>query len=236
MNPRALSSRGGSGKWWALGLTAAGAAGVTGLYVYGKNKVADRIQEALEAEPKGQPAPTKIPVRLTGYWPFAAREDEKKMEGGTEGAAAWRGKRVTDPLTGKRVQLHTLEQYRADPTRNPFVALSGDPDIWPFGQRLALDVFPGVVFRVVDTGSHFTGSKKVFRIFGREPLDICVDSKDSKVIPTAEATVIAGDNWQSGALVASAKAGHPIITAGDVAAAAENGAMERLLARLFGIG
>ncbi len=42
----------------------------------------------------------------------------------------------------------------------------------PYGARLYLDGWPGVVFRVVDTGKNFRGEGKKIREEGHEPLDI----------------------------------------------------------------
>lgn len=121
-------------------------------------------------------------ARLTGYWPYAAKTAaEKRMEGGH------------NDRKGKTI--HTLEQHRADPTAHPYVSVSGDDAIFPYGQRIEIDQWPGVVFRVVDTGGHFRGSGKVYRVSGREPLDIAVDSPASKVSPMAVARIIKGDHF-----------------------------------------
>lgn len=137
-------------------------------------------------------------VHATGYWPFTAKDDEKKMEGGVEGAAKWRGRRVVDPSTGKRVQLHTVEDYLNG--RSDYVSVSGDPDIFPFGQKIVVDWFgKSVVGRVVDTGGHFTGLKKVYRVAGEEPLDFCVHSKGTSVPKkNVTAQIVAGDHWDKG--------------------------------------
>lgn len=144
----------------------------------------------------------KFKVHATGYWPETARPDERKMEGGLEGAAVWRGRRVVDPGTGKRVRLHTVEDYQAG--RSDYVSVSGDPDIFPYGQKVVVNWFDGsVVGRVVDVGSHFTGLKKVYRVIGEEPLDFCVHSKDTPV-PKKDvvARIVPGDHWdESGAVL-----------------------------------
>lgn len=145
-------------------------------------------------------------VHATGYWPETARPDEKEMEGGVEGAAEWRGRRVVDPATGKRVQLHTLEDYLAG--RSEYVSVSGDPDIFPFGQKLVVNWFgKDIVGRVVDTGSHFTGLKKVYRVAGEEPLDFDVHSKDTPVPKKGvTAQIVVGDHWdKEGEAVVSEK-------------------------------
>ena len=68
------------------------------------------------------------------------------------------------------------EQNAADPKRYPFVTASGDLELRgrrvPYGARLYLEAYPGVVFRLLDTGSHFYGTTKVVRIPGTEPFDI----------------------------------------------------------------
>lgn len=120
-------------------------------------------------------------ARLTGYWPFTARPDERQMEGGHKDR--------------KGRLLHTLEQHRENPGQHPYVAVSGDDAIFPYGQRLMIDEWPGLIFRVVDTGGHFRGSGKLYRVFGREPLDICVNSSRTKIIPNATATIVRGDHF-----------------------------------------
>lgn len=133
-------------------------------------------------------------ARLTGYWPFTAKtEAEKKMEGGIHDR--------------KGKPLHTLEMHLADRAAHPFVSVSGDDAIFPYGQRVEIDTWPGAVFRVVDTGGHFRGTGKVIRVTGLEPLDICVNSK-ATVVPKTAATVriIKGDHFDKpGKEVASGK-------------------------------
>lgn len=119
-------------------------------------------------------------ARLTGYWPFTAKASERKMEGG-----------VND-RKGRR--LHTLEEHQQDPKAHPYVAVSGDDAIFPYGQRIEIDVWPSVVFRVVDTGGHFRGAGKIYRVAGAEPLDICVQSSSTKVPKLANVKIVAGDH------------------------------------------
>lgn len=151
-------------------------------------KTAERTAEAVESG-------GTFEARLTGYWPFTASEAERKMEGGLDGAAMWRGRRVVDPKTGKRVRLHTLEQHLDSPSAHPFVAISADPEAFPFGQRIQMEKWPDAVFRVVDTGGHFKGASKVYRALGKEPLDVCVDSKSTKVPSATTARVVRGDHY-----------------------------------------
>ncbi len=145
-------------------------------------------------------------VHATGYWPETASASEQKMEGGKEGAAAWRGRRVVDPGTGKRALLHTVEDYQAG--KSDHVSVSGDPDVFPFGQKIIVDWFDGqIVGRVTDTGGHFHGLKKVYRVVGEEPLDFDVHSSSTPV-PKKDvvARIVPGDHWdEGGAAVAKEK-------------------------------
>lgn len=121
-------------------------------------------------------------ARLTGYWPYAAKTAaERLMEGGHHDR--------------KGKPIHTLEQHRADSAAHPFVSVSGDDAIFPYGQRIEIDQWPGLIFRVVDTGGHFRGARKVYRVVGREPLDIAVDSAQTKVKPPATVRAVKGDHF-----------------------------------------
>ncbi len=153
-----------------------------------------------------------VGVRLTGYWPFQAglSSVERRMEGGVNDR---RGR-----------PLHTLEAHLADPSRHPYVSVSGDDALWPYGQRISLSPWPDAVFRVVDTGSHFRGAGKVYRVPGREPLDVCVETSHSMVTALATATIWPGDNFASGAQVDVAALGGGGVHPFDVAPAGEVGA------------
>lgn len=126
-----------------------------------------------------------FPIRCTGYWPFSARPEERRMEGG--------------PVDRKGHPLHTLEDYRAG--KADFVSVSGDYTIFPYGQRLTITEWPDVIFRVVDTGSHFHGAGKVYRESGSEPFDICVASSKSPVDANTYAVIVPGDHWDKPAAV-----------------------------------
>ena len=135
-----------------------------------------------------------FPVRCTGYWPFTARDDERQMEGGTKDR--------------KGYPLHTLEDYQAG--RSDFVSVSGDYTIFPYGQRIEIAEWPGVIFRIVDTGSHFHGPGKVYRVPGREPFDICVASSKTVIQADTVATIVDGDHWdRQTAVVAVDRIGGP---------------------------
>jgi hypothetical protein len=143
-------------------------------------------------------------VRATGYWPFTARSDERRMEGGVFDRMMPPGyKNKPDSQQYKDHLLHTLEDHLAG--KAPFVSVSGDPAIFPYGQRLTIDAWPNAVFRVVDTGSHFMGATKIYRVMGTEPLDICVQSSSTVVPKLVIATIVPGDNFEKGKLVATAK-------------------------------
>jgi hypothetical protein len=130
----------------------------------------------------------KVALRLTGYWPFTARPDEVKMEGGLKD-------RKGNPL-------HTVEDFFAG--KSDHVSLSGDYTIWPYGQKVLIPWGDRtVVGRVTDTGSHFHGAGKLIRAVGYEPMDVCVYSSATK-IPNVkvDARIVPGDNFEKGKAVA----------------------------------
>lgn len=161
--------------------------------IFGFRRAAETEKKTAEAVVSGG----DVPVRLTTYYPYKAglTEAQRRMEGG-----------VRDR---KRRPIITLEQHLADPARYPYVSVAGDFNIWPDGQRLSLREFPGAVLRVVDTGGRFFGAGKVFRVAGREPLDIAVNddtSRKSLKIPNlTEVRVVRGDNFAGGKAVAFGK-------------------------------
>lgn len=135
-----------------------------------------------------------FPCRCTGYWPFTARPDEQRMEGGV--------------FDRRGRPLHTLEQYQAGEA--DYVSVSGDYTIFPYGQRIEIAEWLGVVFRIVDTGGHFYGAGKVYRVAGAEPFDICVASSHTPIVPLTQATIVPGDHWdRPGAVVAVERIGGP---------------------------
>jgi hypothetical protein len=160
-------------------------------------KTTEDVQKAIEgiSEVTTPPTPPEerglVKLRLTGYWPYSAREDERQMEGG-----------VTDR---KGKPLYTLEQHKADPARYPYVSLAGDYALWPYGQRVVIpELGENLVFRVVDTGGHFHGASKLYRMVGAEPVDVCVNSSKTKLPTSVTARIIPGDNFEKGKSVASA--------------------------------
>ena len=137
-----------------------------------------------------------LKVRLTGFWPFVEGLSgaDRLREGGPRD-------RVGNPL-------HTLEDHLRDPGAHPYVSVSGDPEAWPYGQRIIIANWPSAIFRVVDTGGHFMGdpivsppagwkgTAKVYRAAGYEPLDVCVDSPETVISPhLSSATIVAGDDF-----------------------------------------
>lgn len=164
----------------------------------------DAIKQAVSG--KGAPAPSLPPsahgtaaasgvgvnLRLTGYWPFTARADERKLEGG-----------VNDR---KGRPLHTVEDFFAG--RADHVSLSGDDSIFPYGQRI--DIPWGdrtIIGRVTDTGGHFRGAGKLIRVTGYEPIDVCVESSATKIPKIlVNATLVPGDALdKAGRTVATSK-------------------------------
>jgi hypothetical protein len=106
-----------------------------------------------------------------------ATEAQKRMEGA--------------PVDRKGKALNFLEDALSG--TSPWCSVSADPAIFPYGQAIKLDAWPNIMFRVTDTGSHFMGASKVFRVSGREPLDIATRSKDAKIITLATASIVKGD-------------------------------------------
>lgn len=170
-----------------VGGVAAAGSGAAALFLSAK-KTVEKVKAAVAgvAPPvtPGTGATNSITIRITGYWPFqeGLTAKERKMEGG-------HNDRIGKPLT-------TAEQHLSDPVRYPHVSLSGDPNIFPYGQKMLVPWGDRtLVGRVVDTGSHFTGVGKVFRVVGAEPIDVCVDSSKT-VVPkrVVEARVVVGDD------------------------------------------
>jgi hypothetical protein len=178
---------GPSGKtlyWWVGGALA------TAWYLLQSKTIDDTIQAAtMGTNDSTDPGSTTINARLTPYYPYKkyANPAEARMEGGPKDAA-------TKPL-------NTLGQFQRGEA--DYVSVSGDLTVWPYGQRISIDAWPDVTFRVVDTGSHFTdsplikGAAKVYRLAGYEPLDIAQDYPPPNYPTTAVVTIFPGDNWAS---------------------------------------
>ena len=130
------------------------AAAVGVLLVLGEKKI------GMEKNPSSRTKPGEwFLVRLTEYHPDAP-PSEVKREGGPRD-------RYSQPVK-------TIEEYREG--KSGYVSVSADLVLQgvkvPYGARLYLDGWPGVVFRVVDTGKNFRGEGKKIREEGHEPLDI----------------------------------------------------------------
>jgi len=152
--------------------------------IFAQRKSSATTQSIVEAVNGPSVKPGQYPevnIRATGYWPFTARDDEKKMEGGTKD-------RKGNPL-------HTVEDFLAG--KADFVSLSGDDAVWPYGQKLLIPWVGGktIVGRVVDTGSHFRGAGKIYRVVGYEPIDVCVESSKSEVPKKITAQIVPGDSF-----------------------------------------
>jgi len=177
------------------GLTTAGAS-IAALFMAKKSATA--VKDAVQGAGMPQGTPNTITLHLTGYWPFQAglSAAEKKMEGA--------------PVDRRGKPLHTAEDFFAG--ESDHVSLSGDPDIFPYGQKINIPWGDKtLVGRVTDTGGHFHGAGKVFRVVGAEPIDVCVKSSTT-VIPkkTVAAQVIVGDHLdKSSKQLALEKAGKP---------------------------
>lgn len=146
-------------------------------------------------------------VHTTGYWPYqeGLTAKERLMEGipFDRKAPSICKTNPNDPSC-KSHEIHTLEMHLRDPVAHPFVSVSGDDQVFPYGQRIGLSAWPNAVFRVVDTGGHFRGVNKVYRVMGQEPLDIAVDSSKTFVPKTAvTAYIFTGDNFEHGKAVAT---------------------------------
>jgi hypothetical protein len=171
-----------------------GGAAALGAFLFGAKKSSDTvsdIEQAVSGDVKSIAAGGTggwVKLRLTGYWPFTARADEKKMEGG-----------VNDR---KGKPLHTLEDYLAG--KAEFVSLSGDDAVWPYGQKVIIPWGDrNIIGRVVDTGSHFRGPGKLYRVLGYEPMDVCVASAQTVVPKLVSSQIVPGDNYAGGAKVAT---------------------------------
>jgi hypothetical protein len=176
---------------WLLiggGVTAVGAA----LFAVKKSSDTENAVRAAVNTPPSAPALPGAPARglptlavhTTGYWPYqeGLSPTERKMEGGTNDR--------------KRRPIYTLEMFQAG--KAPYVSVAGDYTLWPDGQRISISAWPGVIFRVVDTGGHFFGLQKRYRVVGEEPLDIAVQSSKTFVPKkNVTASIHVGDTFGS---------------------------------------
>ena len=175
-----------------LALTGGALAGVAAV-IFANKKAEETKKATVDAVDSGG----MFVAALTGYWPFSAKSSEKKMEGGVFDRKM-NDKYKDDPSseTYKKHVLRTVEDFFAG--KAEFVSLSADDSAFPYGQMLIVPWTNGreIKGRVVDTGEHFRGTKKVYRFQGREPIDCCVDSSKTEV-PKGPITVrvVKGDHW-----------------------------------------
>ncbi len=136
-----------------------------------------------------------VPVTLTAYCPYQSglTPEQRLMEGGT------------NDRKGNR--LFTLEDHIANPSEYPYVSLACDYTLFPYGQRVIIpSLGDGVIARLVDTGGHFYGKKKVIRNPGHEPIDVCVrqcGKQFFKSLKTDTMTIVEGDILNSFSAAAS---------------------------------
>jgi hypothetical protein len=163
-------------------------------------RTATKVKDAVEgiAPPALPGTSNTIEVHLTCYWPFEAglTAAERKMEG--------------DPVDRKKNPLHTVEDFLAG--KSDHVSLAGDYTIFPYGQKILIPWGDKtLVGRVTDTGGHFHGAGKLFRVLGAEPIDVCVFSKDlHPPKTTVDAQVVIGDTLdKTGSVAQLDKAGKP---------------------------
>lgn len=167
-------------RWLAIAAGGVGAAAATMILLERSAYAKTREEVAAKVAAGGS-----VRLRLTGYWPWAAKTEAERK---TEGA----------PVDRLGRPLHTLEDFLAG--KSDHVSLSGDTAAWPYGQKLIINVGGRqIVGRVVDTGSHFRGAGKVYKETGAEPIDVCVFTRataaswtDGKVV---DAQIPAGDHW-----------------------------------------
>jgi hypothetical protein len=101
-------------------------------------------------------APT-FTAKATGYHPVDPGHPEYKMEGGRVGAEEWHGKKLAQE------RLFTLDQFRRGEA--PYVSVAMDNthnNPLDYGDLLESPDFPGVPFRVMDTGSAFNGRSRQY--------------------------------------------------------------------------
>lgn len=185
-------------KAWPFVLIGGGLAATAAAFFAHKKstQVVEAIQDVvnsppvLPAPPVDQPGSPIFHSKLTGYWPSTATASEQKMEG--------------KPVDRKGAPLHTVEDFLAG--KSDHVSVSGDYTIFPYGQKILIPWGNSTITgRVTDTGSHFFGALKVYRIAGREPLDICVLSSSTKIPDSlVDVTIVPGDNYEKGKAVATA--------------------------------
>jgi hypothetical protein len=165
-------------------------------------RTATQIKDAVDGvAPPAAPGTTNaIKVHLTHYYPWDVKTDaERKMEGA--------------PVDRKKNPLYTVEDFLAG--KASYVSLAGDYTIFPYGQKMLVPWGDKtLVGRVTDTGGHFHGVNKVFRVVGEEPIDVCVFSRENHPPKSSvTAQVVIGDTLDAAGAVAKLdQAGKPVVT------------------------
>ncbi len=191
--------------WWYVG------GALVGLYLVQKYRINSQISDpslgglGLEGALAAM-GTANIDVKLTRYYAYDA-DGNPTAAGGIEGGS---NDRLGKPL-------YSLDQFNRGEAE--YVSLSGDDRAFPYGQKVTIDAFPGVVFRIVDTGGSFSSASKMYslvrkvplmiagavittygklyRMAGYEPIDVCSDPGGTKVPNTAVMTIYAGDDFAS---------------------------------------
>ncbi len=146
-----------------LGLVLGAAAGLAAVLLRPRSSDAparspEPRRERSATPPKAAAAPDRTwePAYLTEYYPDAP-PSQTRREGGR--------------YNRKGHLVIRWEDHAADPTRFPFVTVSGDLQLRgkpvPYGARLYLEAFPAVTFRLFDDGGNFFGAGKVYRGFSK---------------------------------------------------------------------
>jgi hypothetical protein len=115
------------------------------------------MQKKLAPPPQASTGAGQFRANATGYFPVDPGSPNAQMEGGHYGASEWHGTPV------KPERLHTLEDFKEG--KAPYVSVAMDntrSNPLPYGTILRSPQFPGVPFRVMDTGSAFNGDTKKY--------------------------------------------------------------------------
>lgn len=186
------------------GISALGAS-VAALFL--AKKTTKAVEDAVKGEAPPVPAggTNTIKAHLTHYYPFQ------------EGLTAAQRKMEGNPVDATGGPLYTVEDFLAG--KAEYVSLAGDLQghkgtIWPYGQKILVPWGnKTLIGRVTDTGGHFHGLAKVFRVVGAEPLDVCVlSSNNHPPKSTVDVQVVVGDTFAKASAVAQIeKAGKPTV-------------------------
>jgi hypothetical protein len=124
-----------------------------------------------QSPPAAAGSPLSFSAKATGYHPTS---DDDKMEGGPMGAAEWHGVKLK-----QQEPLYTLDEFREGAA--PYVSVAMDntkTNPLKYGTMLKSPQFPGVPFRVMDTGSAFNGTGSYGPARGLKAIDIARRDKN----------------------------------------------------------